>query len=159
MTGWRIGFVCAPKAISDTLLKIHQYSAICAPIFSQYAALTGLIEGKKDNYAVVEEMRQEYDARRRYMLKAFKHMGLKCFEPKGSFYLFPCVKNLGQDGEQFAIKLLNEKKVAVVPGSAFGDFGKDYIRISYAYSMKNLVNASNKIAEFIKELKEKNENN
>ncbi|MCQ2387121.1 MAG: aminotransferase class I/II-fold pyridoxal phosphate-dependent enzyme [Clostridia bacterium] len=155
MTGWRIGFVCAPKAISDTLLKIHQYSAICAPIFSQYAALTGLVEGKKDDYAIVEEMRQEYDARRRYMLKAFKNMGLKCFEPKGSFYLFPCVKNLGLNGEQFAIKLLNEKKVAVVPGSAFGDFGKDYVRISYAYSMENLVNASKKIAEFIKELKDK----
>lgn len=155
MTGWRIGFVCAPTEIAKTMLKIHQYAAICAPIFSQYAALAALKTGKKDGFSTVAEMRDEYDRRRRFMLGAFKRMGLDCFEPKGSFYVFPCVRSTGLDGETFATRLLCEKSVAVVPGVAFGEFGKDYIRCSYAYSMDALKKATDKIAEFVKELREK----
>ncbi len=153
MTGWRIGYVCAPRPLLDTMLKIHQYTAICAPIFSQYAALEGLKQGKLDGYQTVESMREEYDRRRRFMLGAFRDMGLECFEPKGCFYIFPCVKNTGMNGEQFAQNLLEKKSVAVVPGVAFGEFGKDYIRCSYAYSMNNLVSAMEKIAQFVKEIK------
>ncbi len=153
MTGWRIGFVCAPKDILGAMLKIHQYTTICAPIFSQYAALEGLVHGKSDDYAVVNEMRAEYDKRRRFMVKAFNDMGLECFEPKGAFYIFPSVEKLGMTGEEFATKLLKSKKVAVVPGDAFGEFGKYYIRCSYAYSMKNLMDAVERIASFVKELK------
>lgn len=155
MTGWRIGFVCAPEPILKTLLKIHQYTAICAPIFSQYAALAALTQGKEDGFSAVAEMREEYDRRRRFMLGAFKRMGLSCFEPKGSFYVFPCVKSTGLNGEEFATALLNQKKVAVVPGSAFGEFGKYYVRCSYAYSMDALKVAVEKIAEFVAELNER----
>lgn len=152
MTGWRIGYVCAPEKISAAMLKIHQYAAICAPIFSQYAAAEGLKTEKENGFATVEEMREEYDKRRKYMLGAFRRMGLDCYEPKGSFYVFPCVKATGMTGEEFAYGLLKEKKVAVVPGSAFGVSGTDYIRCSYAYSMDNLVTATNKIAEYVKEI-------
>ncbi|MBQ9103629.1 MAG: aminotransferase class I/II-fold pyridoxal phosphate-dependent enzyme [Clostridia bacterium] len=155
MTGWRVGFVCAPKEIHDGLLKIHQYGAICAPIFSQYAALAGLTQGQKDGFSSVRQMTEEYDKRRKFMFKAFNDMGLKCFEPKGAFYVFPSVEETGMTGEEFATKLLYEKQVAVVPGDAFGEFGKYYVRCSYAYSMKNLVQAVEKIAEFVKELKSK----
>lgn len=153
MTGWRIGYVCAEKEMINAIVKIHQYSAICAPIFSQYAALEGLKSGEKDNFKSVSEMRDEYDRRRKFMFRAFTEMGLSCFEPKGAFYIFPCVKSLNLSGDEFAERLLKSKKVAVVPGSAFGEFGKDYVRCSYAYSMKNLVTATNKIKEFIDELK------
>jgi len=153
MTGWRVGYACAPAEILKTMLKIHQYAIICAPIFSQYAALEGLKRGKADGFSAVKEMRSEYDRRRKFMFKAFTEMGLKCFEPKGSFYIFPSVKETGMTGEEFATKLLEAKKVAVVPGDAFGEFGKYYVRCSYAYSMKNLVEATERIAEFIKELK------
>ncbi|MBO7345870.1 MAG: aminotransferase class I/II-fold pyridoxal phosphate-dependent enzyme, partial [Clostridia bacterium] len=153
MTGWRIGFVCAPKDILSAMLKIHQYTTICAPIFSQYAALEGLKSGREDGFNSVEEMRAEYDRRRRFMYQAFTGMGLECFEPKGSFYIFPCVKNTGLTGEEFASKLLESKKVAVVPGSAFGEFGKYYVRCSYAYSMKNLIEATERIKQFVEQLK------
>ncbi len=153
MTGWRVGYVCAPYDIMSALLKIHQYTAICAPIFSQYAAERGLMQGKEDGFLTVGEMREKYDRRRAFMYKTFTEMGLTCFEPKGSFYIFPCVKSTGLTGEQFATKLLEEQKVAVVPGSAFGKFGEYYVRVSYAYSMKNLVEATEKIAEFVKGLK------
>ena len=153
MTGWRVGYACAPKEILDTMLKIHQYSIICAPIFSQYAALAGLKQGKADGFKAVKEMRSEYDKRRKFMLKTFTDMGLECYEPKGCFYIFPCVKNTGLTGDEFARKLLDSKKVAVVPGDAFGEFGKYYVRCSYAYSMKNLLDATDRIAEFVKELK------
>lgn len=155
MTGWRIGFVCADREISQAMLKIHQYAAICAPIFSQHAALAALKIGKTDNFSTVAEMREEYDKRRKFMLGAFRRMGLTCFEPKGSFYVFPCVKSVNLTGEEFATKLLCEKSVAVVPGSAFGDFGKDYIRCSYAYSMDALKTATDKMGEFVAELKAK----
>ncbi len=155
MTGWRVGYVCAPEEITAALLKIHQYTAICAPSFSQYAALAGLVHEKGSDYSTVAEMREEYDRRRKYMYKSLTEAGLTCFEPKGTFYIFPCVKNTGMTGEEFAVRLLDEKKVAVVPGNAFGEFGKYYVRISYAYSMKNLVTAMERIAEFVKELRKK----
>lgn len=155
MTGWRVGYVCAPEEITAALLKIHQYTAICAPSFSQYAALAGLVHEKGSEYSTVAEMREEYDRRRKYMYKSLTEAGLTCFEPKGTFYIFPCVKNTGMTGEEFAVRLLDEKKVAVVPGNAFGEFGKYYVRISYAYSMKNLVAAMERIAEFVKELRKK----
>jgi len=153
MTGWRIGYVASPTDICKALLKIHQYTALCAPIFSQYAACEGLVQGKVDNYKSVAEMREEYDTRRKFLHKKLTDMGFTCYEPKGSFYLFPSVKFTGLSGEQFAISLLNSKQVAVVPGGAFGKFGEDYIRISYAYSMKDLITATDKIKEFIQELK------
>ncbi len=153
MTGWRVGFVCAPKEISEAMLKVHQYGAICAPIFSQYGALSGLERGMSDGFSEVSAMREEYDRRRKFMLNTFIDMGLECFEPQGAFYIFPCVKNTGMTGDEFATELLKSKKVAVVPGSAFGEFGKYYVRCSYAYSMKNLVEATAKIKEFICELK------
>ena len=153
MTGWRIGFVCASDPVFSAMLKIHQYTTICAPIFSQYASLEGLIQGSKDDYSVVKEMCDEYDRRRRFMFETFNKMGLECFEPKGSFYIFPSVKSLNMTGEEFATKLLKEKKVAVVPGDAFGEFGKYYIRCSYAYSMNNLITATDRIAEFVEQLK------
>lgn len=153
MTGWRVGYVCAPENITAAMLKIHQYAIICAPIFSQHAALAALKRGKEDGFSSVKEMREEYDRRRKFMFKTFNDMGLNCFEPKGSFYIFPSVKETGMTGEEFATKLLESKKVAVVPGIAFGEFGKYYVRCSYAYSMKNLAEATERIAEFIKELK------
>lgn len=150
MTGWRIGFVCAPKEILSAMLKIHQYTIICAPIFSQYAALEGLRDGRQNGYADVREMCEEYDKRRKFMLRTFAETGLDCFEPKGAFYVFPCVKSTGMTGEEFAMRLLEEKKVAVVPGDAFGEFGRYYVRCSYAYSMKSLAEATDRIAQFVK---------
>ena len=153
MTGWRIGFVCANKELTNAMLKIHQYTTICAPIFSQYAALEALKNGRETDFETVREMRDEYDRRRRLMCDAFNKMGLDCFEPKGAFYIFPSVESTGLTGEEFATELLEKKKVAVVPGSAFGDFGKYYVRCSYAYSIKDLIEATNRIAEFVCELK------
>lgn len=153
MTGWRLGYVCAPKDVKSALLKIHQYTAICAPIFSQYAGVEALDGGLKDGFSIVKEMRNEYDNRRKFMINSFNEMGLTCYEPKGSFYVFPCVKSTGFTGEEFAYKLLEAQKVAVVPGNAFGEFGKYYVRCSYAYSMKNLIMAVEKISAFVKELK------
>ncbi len=155
MTGWRIGYICANQDITSAMLKIHQYASICAPTISQLSALEGLKHCAKNDYDVIEEMKSEYDKRRNYMVKTFNDMGLTCFEPKGAFYVFPCVESTGMNGEEFATKLLESKKVAVVPGGAFGEFGKNYIRCSYAYSMKNLMVALGKIAEFIRELKNK----
>ncbi len=151
MTGWRIGFVAAPKELLSAMLKIHQYTIICAPIFSQYAALEGLKKAKLDGFASVNQMREEYDKRRKFMYNSFLNMGLSCFEPQGAFYIFPCVKSTGMTGEEFATKLLDSEQVAVVPGDAFGEFGKYYIRCSYAYSMKNLIKAVEKISKFIEE--------
>ena len=153
MTGWRIGYVCAPKDITAAMLKIHQYTTICAPIFSQYAALEGLKKGRENGYLDVRQMCEEYDKRRRFMIDAFNKMGLTCFEPKGSFYVFPSVESTGMTGEEFATALLASKKVAVVPGQAFGEFGKNYVRCSYAYSMKNLLEATERIAAFVKEIR------
>ena len=154
MTGWRVGYVCSNiPEVFGAMLKIHQYGIICAPIFSQYAALEGLKKGKESNYSFVREMRDEYDRRRTFMFNTFNEMGLSCFEPKGAFYVMPCVESTGLDGQQFALKLLESKKVAVVPGDAFGESGKYYIRCSYAYSMATLIKATNLIREFVEENK------
>ena len=158
MTGWRVGFVCAPKEILTAILKIHQYSIICAPIFSQYAALTALKNGSEDNYSTVSFMREEYDKRRKFMYHSFTSMGLDCFEPLGAFYIFPSVESLGITGDEFAERLLKEEKVAVVPGSAFGESGKYCIRCSYAYSMDNLKKAIDIIKKFVEKLKAENKN-
>ncbi|MGN1235042.1 MAG: aminotransferase class I/II-fold pyridoxal phosphate-dependent enzyme [Christensenellaceae bacterium] len=149
MTGWRVGFVSAPPEIDDAMFKIHQYTVMCAPRMSQYAALHALKEGREDDYAVVEEMREEYDKRRRFLVSSFNQMGLTCFEPKGAFYVFPSVKNTGMTGEEFATGLLQEQKVAVVPGSAFGSCGTEHVRCSYATSMVQLSEAVDRIGAFV----------
>lgn len=150
MTGWRIGFVCAKTQLSREILKIHQYTAICAPIFSQYGALAGLNNCLETDFKIINEMKTEYDKRRNFLFNSFTSLGLECFEPKGAFYIFPCVKSLGMTGEEFATALLKEQKVAVVPGSAFGEFGTNYVRCSYAYSMDSLLKAVERISEFVK---------
>ena len=149
MTGWRLGFACAPKEITAQMTKIHQYAIMCAPTTSQYAAVSALRNGDND----VEAMRQSYNQRRRFLLNAFKEMGLECFEPYGAFYVFPCIKEFNMTSEEFATKLLMEEKVAVVPGTAFGECGEGFVRISYAYSLENLKEALSRIENFIKKLR------
>ena len=148
MTGWRLGYACGPKEIIKQMLKIHQYAIMCAPTTSQYAAVEALRNGDED----VAQMREEYNGRRRYLLHRFKEMGLECFEPYGAFYMFPCIKQFGMTSEEFATELLKKHKVAVVPGTAFGDSGEGYLRISYAYSLDNLKEAMDRIEIFIHEL-------
>ncbi|MCQ2536186.1 MAG: aminotransferase class I/II-fold pyridoxal phosphate-dependent enzyme [Lachnospiraceae bacterium] len=147
MTGWRLGYACGPEIIIGQMLKIHQFCIMCAPTTSQYAAVEALRSCDNE----VNAMRNEYNERRRYLLHRFNSMGLPCFEPKGAFYMFPCIKSTGMTSEEFATKLLNAKKVAVVPGTAFGDCGEGFLRISYAYSMENLKLALDRIEEFLKE--------
>lgn len=147
MTGWRLGYACGPEIIIKQMLKIHQFCIMCAPTTSQYAAVEALKSCDKD----VEAMRAEYNERRRYLLHRFNSIGLSCFEPKGAFYMFPSIQSTGMSSEEFATKLLNSKKVAVVPGTAFGDCGEGFLRISYAYSMENLKTALDRIEEFVKE--------
>lgn len=149
MTGWRVGYVCAPAEILGAMLKIHQYTIMCAPTMSQYAALAALVTGKESGFAAVEEMRDKYDMRRRFVVNAFNEMGLQCSEPSGAFYAFPSVKSLGLTGEQFAEQLLREKHVAVVPGDAFGAAGKEHVRCSYATGMAQLSEAMKRIGEFV----------
>lgn len=153
MTGWRLGYVCAPKEIVDVMLRIHQYALMCASTSAQYVALEALNASFKDQFEEVRKMRDEYDKRRRYIVNRLQAMGLKCFDPKGAFYVFPSVESTGMDGEQFAYALLDSKNVAVVPGGAFGRSGKNYIRISYAYSLEVIKNALDLIEEFIKEIR------
>lgn len=153
MTGWRLGFVCAPAEIDEAMFKIHQYGIMCAPITSQYAAIEALRDGFSDGFATVEEMRDSYDKRRRFVLHSLKQAGMHCFEPRGAFYAFPSVKSSGLPAEVFSEKLLQSKKVAVVPGSAFGDFGTYNVRISYATGMAALDEAFGKISEFMQEIK------
>lgn len=147
MTGWRLGYAAAPKPILEAMLKIHQYTIMCAPSASQYAGLAALKTGREDGYASVAEMREKYDLRRRFLVTEFNDMGLDCFEPKGAFYVFPSVKRTGLDGEAFAEKLLEEKHVAVVPGEAFGLSGKYHVRCSYATGMRDLETAVRRIRE------------
>lgn len=153
MTGWRLGYICAPKEIINVIYKIHQYGIMCAPTAAQYTALAALQASFENGFAEVKEMRQQYDKRRRYLVDRLNAMGLTCFEPRGAFYAFPCVKSTGLDGEGFAMALLDAKNVAVVPGGAFGESGKDFIRISYAYSIDNIKKALDKIEEFLNERK------
>lgn len=151
MTGWRLGYACGPKIILEQMLKIHQYAIMCAPTTSQYAAVDALQNGDGD----VAKMREEYNGRRRYLIHRFKEMGLDCFEPFGAFYVFPCIKEFGMTAEDFATQLLEVQKVAVVPGTAFGECGEGFLRISYAYSLDNLKKALDRIEIFINELREK----
>ena len=149
MTGWRMGYVCAPAEIDDAMFKIHQYGIMCAPIMSQYAAIEALKDGLSDNFATVEEMRDSYDKRRKFVLHSLSEIGLTCFEPQGAFYAFPSVKGTGQNGEEFANGLLQSQKVAVVPGNAFGSFGGDNVRISYATSMTALSEAFDRMGKYL----------
>ena len=151
MTGWRLGYACGPSDIIRQMLKIHQFAIMCAPTTSQYAAVAAMRDGDKD----VEMMREEYNQRRRFLMHRFKEMGLECFEPFGAFYVFPCIKEFGMTSDEFATELLKSKKVAVVPGTAFGDSGEGFLRISYAYSIDDLKVALERIEEFITELREK----
>ena len=145
MTGWRLGYVCAPQVILEQMTKIHQFAIMCAPTTSQYAA----IEALRHCDAEVASMREEYNTRRRYLLNRFKNMGVDCFEPFGAFYVFPSIARFGMSSEEFATRFLNEQKVAVVPGTAFGDSGEGFIRISYAYSLENLKEAIDRLEAFV----------
>lgn len=149
MTGWRLGYAMGPAMIMEQMIKIHQFAIMCAPTTSQYAAIVAMRDCDKD----VVHMREAYDQRRRYMLNAFKEMGLPCFEPKGAFYLFPDIREFGIPSEEFATRLLKAKKLAVVPGDAFGDCGEGFLRISYAYSLEELKTAVGRLAEFVEELR------
>ena len=151
MTGWRMGFVCAPPAIDEAMFKIHQYAIMCAPTMSQYAAIEALKDGFEDGFATVEEMRDSYDKRRKFVLYSLKEIGLHCFEPQGAFYAFPSVLSSGMNGEAFANGLLQKNKVAVVPGSAFGKFGENNVRISYATSMSALGEAFDRMSKYVNE--------
>ena len=150
MTGWRLGYACAPAEIIEQMLKIHQYAIMCAPTTSQYAA----VEAVKNCDEEVAQMREEYNARRRYLMHRFREMGLQCFEPYGAFYVFPSIQEFGMTSEEFATEFLNRKKVAVVPGTAFGDCGEGFLRISYAYSLDNLKEALDRMEEFVLELRQ-----
>lgn len=149
MTGWRLGYACAPAAITEQMLKIHQFAIMCAPTTSQYAAVEALKNGDDD----VARMREQYNQRRRYLVHAFAEMGLPCFEPYGAFYIFPCIKEFGMSSDEFATRFLEEEKVAVVPGTAFGACGEGFLRISYAYSLENLKVAIGRLARFVERLK------
>ena len=149
MTGWRLGYACGPKNIIEQMTKIHQFAIMCAPTTSQYAAVEALRNGDED----VAMMCESYNQRRRYLMHAFKEMNLPCFEPFGAFYVFPCIKEFGMTSEEFATRFLEEEKVAVVPGTAFGDCGEGFLRISYAYSLENLKVAIGRLAEFVERLR------
>ncbi len=151
MTGWRLGYACGPKRILEQMLKIHQFAIMCAPTTSQYAAIEALRSGDDD----IERMRTAYDQRRNFLMKAFRDMGLQCFEPFGAFYVFPCIKEFGMASEEFANRLLQEEKVAVVPGTAFGACGEGFLRISYAYSIEDLKEALSRLEAFIKRHRKK----
>lgn len=149
MTGWRLGYACGPEEIIQQMTKIHQFAIMCAPTTSQYAAVDALKNGDED----VAMMRDAYDKRRRYVLHELRDMGLTCFEPYGAFYVFPCIKEFGMSSEDFATKLLQEEKVAIVPGTAFGDSGEGFLRISYAYSLENLKEALGRLRRFVTKLR------
>jgi aminotransferase len=149
MTGWRLGYACGPENIIAQMTKIHQFAIMCAPTTSQYAAIEALKNGDAD----VEMMRESYNRRRRFLLNAFREMGIECFEPFGAFYVFPCIKEFGMTSEEFAERFLREEKVAAVPGTAFGDSGEGYLRISYAYSLERLEEAMKRFARFAEKLR------
>lgn len=151
MTGWRLGFACGPQEIISQMVKIHQYAIMCAPTTSQYAAVEALRNGDDD----VRMMRESYNERRRFVLHMLSEMGIPCFEPMGAFYVFPCIKEFGLSSEEFATRLLEEEKVAIVPGTAFGDSGEGFLRISYAYSIDNLRKALTRLSRFVTRLREK----
>ena len=149
MTGWRLGYACGPKDIIKQMTKIHQFCIMCAPTTSQYAAIEALKNGDED----VARMRESYNQRRRFLLNAFKEMGLECFEPYGAFYVFPCIKEFNMTSDEFATRFLEEEKVAAVPGTAFGGSGEGYLRISYAYSLERLELAMGRLKNFVERLR------
>lgn len=149
MTGWRLGYACGSREIIQQMTKIHQFAIMCAPTTSQCAAVEALKNGDGD----VEQMRTAYNQRRRYLMNAFREMGLECFEPYGAFYVFPCIKEFGLTSDEFAERLLKEEKLAVVPGTAFGDCGEGFLRISYAYSLERLKEALSRMDRFIQRLR------
>ena len=149
MTGWRLGYACGPADIIKQMTKIHQFAIMCAPTTSQYAAIDALKKGDDD----IAMMREAYNERRRFLMHEFKEMGLPCFEPFGAFYMFPCIKEFGMTSDEFATRFLKEEKVAVVPGTAFGDCGEGYLRISYAYSLDKLKEAMGRMKVFLERLR------
>ena len=150
MTGWRLGYACGPQEIISQMVKVHQYAIMCAPTTSQYAAVEALRNGDED----VRRMRDSYNERRRFVLHMLDEMGIPCFEPLGAFYVFPCIREFGLSSEEFANRLLAEEKVAIVPGTAFGDSGEGFLRISYAYSIDNLRKALTRLSRFVARLRE-----
>ena len=153
MTGWRLGYACAPKEILDAMVKIHQYTMLCAPIMAQYAGLEALKTEMESGYMQIREMRHSYNRRRILIYEGFNEMGLSCFEPKGAFYVFPSIQSTGMTSDEFCTKLLMSKKVACVDGSAFGSVGEGFIRCSYAASVENITEALKRIKEFLEEIK------
>ncbi len=151
MTGWRLGYACAPEPILSQMTKIHQFAIMCAPSTSQYAA----IEAVRNCDVQIRMMVEEYDMRRRLMVDSFNKMGLTCFEPEGAFYVFPCIKSTGMTSDEFCEKLLYSHKIAVVPGSAFGDSGEGYVRVSYSYSIEHIIEALKRIEQFVRQLQAK----
>lgn len=151
MTGWRLGYALAPQVIAEQMTKVHQFAIMCAPTTSQYAAISAIKDGDKD----IERMKTSYDQRRHFLMKTFEEMGLPCFEPLGAFYMFPCIKEFGMTSDEFATRLLQEEELAVVPGTAFGDCGEGFLRISYAYSIDELREAMKRLAAFIGRLRDK----
>ena len=151
MTGWRLGYCCGPQIIMQQILKLHQFAIMCAPTTSQYAATEALKNGDED----VARMRESYNERRRYLVTRLREMGMDCFESYGAFYVFPSIKRFNMSSEEFATRLLEEEKVAIVPGTAFGDCGEGFLRISYAYSIENLKIALDRIGAFVARLREK----
>ncbi|MCM1187152.1 MAG: aminotransferase class I/II-fold pyridoxal phosphate-dependent enzyme [Lachnoclostridium sp.] len=149
MTGWRLGYACGPGQILEQMIKIHQFAIMCAPTTSQYAAVEALKNGDAD----IDIMRTAYNQRRRFLLNAFREMNLECFEPYGAFYVFPCIKEFGMTSDEFANRFLEEENVAAVPGTAFGDCGEGYLRISYAYSLEQLKEAMSRLARFVDKLR------
>lgn len=149
MTGWRLGYACGPARIIEQMTKLHQFAIMCAPTTSQYAAIEALKNGDED----IAQMRVAYNQRRRYLMNAFREMGLDCFEPFGAFYVFPCIREFGMTSDEFATRFLEEEKVAVVPGTAFGDCGEGYLRISYAYSLEKLKIAIGRLEHFVNRLR------
>ena len=147
MTGWRLGYACAPAPVMKPMVKLHQFALMCAPTTAQYAAVEAMENGDED----VERMRADYDVRRRFIVDELNKMGLTCFEPEGAFYVFPSVKKTGMDSDTFCESLLREKRVAVVPGTAFGDCGEGYVRISYCYSLKHITEAMRRMRAFVEE--------
>lgn len=152
MTGWRMGYACAPSAITEQMNKIHQYAVMCSPTISQYAA----IEAMKNGDADIDYMRNAYDQRRQYIVSRLHGMGIDCFMPQGAFYVFPNISKFGLSSEEFASRLLYEKKVAVVPGPAFGEKGEGFVRMSYAYAYDHIMEAMNRLEDFVKELEKNN---
>lgn len=151
MTGWRLGYACGPKEILSVMLKVHQYAIMCAPTASQYAAVEALRSGADTDYASVKQMQRTYDRRRRIMLEAYREMNLSCFEPRGAFYTFPCIKRTGLSSQEFAERLLREQRVAVVPGTAFGESGEGFVRCSYATATDKVAEAMKRMKEFVRQ--------